>query len=578
MADHIRLSGSADPMDSMFTSSHTVDLTRNVKVPDEAVGLGALGGEIETTTPIAEEPARKPRGEVIHAKMSDNVQAFDPTTLIPKTEKKDEGANEVYAALDIAIKREKESITARHEALKEKMYEDYLEAEAEKEFEDENSPVTSNSAATASKFINENDDDDDDLYETEDTPKKFSVPETESDEVFSEPVMRFTNTPVEEKPATVSIKKTIHDDFEIDEDELNDDLDDSEEKRAEQIQKQEDEMNDIVEGLKAAAKETIRPSMNTIDLSKFSIGKTGQKISTIIMKKEKEESIADWVMYDSGYSVAMSGLTGPELLKLDPDNSNRNRLNTMKDIHKIIYDHVVDSKKVGFEQWMKQTRYSDIDNLYFGLYMATFHGSNFVSYQCPDCKKVFIKDIDFKDMIKYKSDEVEAKVRELMQKPTDNGAIEYNVDLIQVSDKYVFGMKAPSLYNVIIETAGLPDNVLEKYADLIDTITYIDSIYTIDRVNMQLNPVIIPVVKDDPVKSTIKKIKSMYSLLTDLSSDEYYMLRGYIAKQTDKSSDISYKIPEAKCPDCDKEIPANEDMTAASLLFTRHHLGAFANM
>ena len=95
---------------------------------------------------------------------------------------------------------------------------------------------------------------------------------------------------------------------------------------------------------------------------------------------------------------------------------------------------------------------------------------------------------------------------------------------------------------------------------------------------MQLNPVIIPIVKDDPVKSTIKKIKSMYSLLTDLSSDEYYMLRGYIAKQTDKSTDISYKIPEAKCPVCDKEIPANEDMTAASLLFTRHHLGAFANM
>ena len=578
MADHIRLGGPIDPMDAMFTASHNIDLTRNVKVPEESVGLGDLGADIEETAPIIEEP-RKPRGEVVHAKMSDNVQAFDPTTLIPKTEKKDEGANEVYAALDIAIQREKESITARHEALKEKMYEDYLEGEAEKDMTE---TATINTAAPiASKFIPE--DDDDDMEYTE-PAKKYSTPEVEDDKNLAEESVknitpRFKNAPVEEeKPATLSIKKTVTEEIELDEEELDELIDENEAKRAEAMQKQEEEMNDIVEGLKAAAKETIRPTMKTIDLSKFKIGGTPQKISTVIMKAEKEESIADWVMYDSECSVAMSGLTGPELLKLDPDNSNRNRLNTMKDIHKIIYDHVVDSKKVGFDQWMKQTRYSDIDNLYFGLYMATFHGSNFVSYQCPDCKKVFIKDIDFKDMIKYKTPEVEAKVRELMQKPTDNGAIEYNVDLIQVSDKYVFGMKAPSLYNVIIETAGLPDNVLEKYADLIDTITYIDSVYTIDTVNMQLNPVVIPVVKDDPVKSTIKKIKSMYSLLADLSSDEYYMLRGYISKQTEKSSEISYRIPEGKCPDCDKEIPANEDMTAASLLFTRHHLGAFANM
>ena len=243
MSDHIRLGGSIDPMDSMFTSNHTVDLTRNTKAPEESVGLGVLGAtpaphNADNFTPKSDLSAdiRKPKGEVIHAKMSDNVQVFDPTTLIPKTEKKDEGANEVYTALDIAIQREKESITARHEALKEKMYEDYLEAESEKEFEVEsNTSVTSNSSATASKLINE-DEDDDDLYGygSDEIAKKYSVPEEARFKSKFDTEVRDIE---EEKPTTISIKKTVHDEFEIDEDELNEDLDDSEEKRAESIQK-----------------------------------------------------------------------------------------------------------------------------------------------------------------------------------------------------------------------------------------------------------------------------------------------------------------------------------------------------
>ena len=80
------------------------------------------------------------------------------------------------------------------------------------------------------------------------------------------------------------------------------------------------------------------------------------------------------------------------------------------------------------------------------------------------------------------------------------------------------------------------------------------------------------------VKSSIKKIKILYDILKRLSSDEYYTLRGYINKIDELTSEVSYIVPGAKCPDCEKEIPANEETSAAGLLFTRHHLGAFANM
>lgn len=577
MANHIRLDGN-DPMETMYTSGYSIDLTRgnNKNMASSDADVSGLGVLNNTQAEIDQIKEKKLFATVVaDAKMSQEVQEFDPTTIIPKKEKVDTGANEVYQALDLAIEREKKSITERHRALEEAMYEDHL-----------NRDETETTATASSVNIDPSDDGyDDDLYETASSTetveqKTYSVYQAPEAPTAKEakPVM-FKNAPIEEEKKPVSIQRSVSDEIAYDEDELNDDFEETTETSRQEAQKQaEEEMNDIVENLKVAARSTMRPKMNTIDLSKFKIGNKGVKSSTIILREEKEVDMADWVMYEAQHSISMSALTGPELIKLDPENSNRNRYNTLRDIYKIIYDHVVDSKKVSFDAWMKQTRYADLDHIYFALYMATFHGSNFISYQCPDCKKVFIQDISFKDMVKYKDDTIEAKVKEIMNKSTDNGEIKYDVDLVQVNDKYVFGMRSPSLYNIAMETAGLPENLLEKYADLIDTITYIDSIYVIDYTNMELTPIIIPTVKDDPIKSTAKKIKTMYNILKTLSSDEYYVLRGYISKLSDLTSEISYIVPGAKCPDCDKEIPANENTSAQDLLFTRHHLGAFANL
>ena len=545
-----------DPMDMRYTNSGiNIDLTRNDVPINPTSSLESLNN-----TPSVENI------NAVNEFNQSNLTEFDPTTIIPKKQK-DPGTNEVFANLDIAVEREKENITQRMQALEEKMYEDYIDSQDNIETEE----VT---VSTSEEIVS----DSDDFYtgtnevETEED-KSYNVYKSSNED----DIIETKSSKVEEKPVT--IEKTVSDEILYDEDEMEEDLDvdENEAKARKREEEQEKELNETIDGLKEAAKDVIKP-YNTIDLSKFTIGKHGVKASTIILKEEKNSDVADWVMYESGLPISMSALTGPELIKLDPDNSTRNRLNTMKDIYKIIYDHVVDSKKVSFDRWLKQTKYSDIDHIYFALYKATFNGSNFVSYQCPDCKKVFIKDMPFSEMVKMKDDSVKTKVDDILAKSTDNGEIKFNVDLVQVSNKYVFGMRSPSLYNIIMETAGLPDNILEKYSDLIDTITYIDSIYTIDYTNMQLIPVIIPVVKDDPVKSTIKKIKTMYTLLKELSSDEYYTLRGYINKVSTESDELTYRVPGAKCPECDKEIPSNENTSASALLFTRHHLGAFANM
>lgn len=539
------------------------------KLPDTPIDL-TKPEEPKTDTPKVNA------GNGFGHSMSQEVQAFDPTTLIPKKEIKDEGANELFNALDLAVEREKQEITARHEELAEKMFEEHLNAEDE-EVNTTEAP-SNNSYSQPERYTTETEDEDEEVEtstdsESYESDNRYVTFDKEDAVDPADPA-----EPVEDKKVATIVRKVSDSTEDVYEDTSDDEEEDeatAQKKAAEDEQK---EVDDIIEGLKSAAKATLKPSLNKIDLEKFKVSKKGVNVTKVIYTDIDRGDVADWVLYGSKVPIAMRGLTGPELIKLDPENSNRSRQNFLKDAYRIIYDKVVDANKPDFITWMKQTKYTDVDNIYFALYMATFNGSNFVSYQCPDCKKVFIKEVNFRDMVKFKDDTVRVKVEELMTHSTDNGEIPYEVERIQVSDKYVFDMKSPSLYNVVYETAGLSQTTLDKYGDLIDTITFIDAVYTIDYTNMQLVPVMIPIVKDNLEKTIANRIKFMYNILRQLSSDEYYAVRGYITKITDQSADISYLIPGAKCPECDKEIPANEETDGQAMLFTRHHLGAFANM
>lgn len=580
-----------DPMETSFTQSANVDLTRPAtnnagpKMEHEK----ALSDLNEQQVAV-EKSARRPviqSAEPVNIPMSQNVQAFDPTTLIPKKEKVDEGAVNLFADLDAAIAREKQSITERHQALEEAMYEDYISQEAGDttpsivKHEPGNTAVESDD--TDSDDYNE--DTSDDVYEDEQPAPEKKLRYMVNGDNF--PTTEVTHEDKIELPKAekiemkITIKKTADEETYDEEEEQEEQEDeDPEARRAALQKKQQKEMDDLIEGLKTASKEKIKPNVKFVDLSQFSIAKQGVKASTVVLRSPVEANKADWVLYSSGYPITTSGLTGPELIKLDPENSNRNRANTIKDIYRIIYDHVVDDKKPSFMSWLKQTKYSDLNHIYFCLFMSTFAGSNSISYQCDQCKKVFIDDVPFEDMVVYKNDKAKERVKEILQKDTNVGTIEYEVDLVQASDTYVFAMRSPSLYNIAIENAGLPDSMLEKHSDLINTIAYIDSVYTIDYTNMTLVPIIFPSVKNDEVKSNIKKVKALIDILNKLSSDEYFILRGYISKVADISDEVSYKIPAAKChnPDCDHTIPEDTNTDAIGLLFTRHRLGAFANM
>lgn len=326
--------------------------------------------------------------------------------------------------------------------------------------------------------------------------------------------------------------------------------------------------------LRSAVKQNIPAIKNKINLRNFKISDTPISAAKVSAFSIADVNQADWVLPNAERVVTVRGLSGPELFSMNPQNSNKSRINTFRQIYGIIYKHIVSKKPSSFDEWLKVTRFSDIDHLYAALHRATFSGSNFVHYECPECNHVFIKDYDFEDMVQYRDDKAKEKIHRILNS-ADTSIPSYDVKLSQISDDYVIGLKDPSIWNMVMETAALSEDFLSKYEDLMDTMSFIDSIYLIDRSTNELKPVSFDYDKNQPAKSTARKIIILSDIIKTLSSDNYFDLRNQIAQLFASSNDMTYKIPEAVCPKCGHKF---EEVATGGMqmLFTRHQLGALA--
>lgn len=498
---------------------------------------------------------------------TNNLRPVDIDRILPKREPAPNPIEtKLMDDLDAAVDREIENITKLHEDIAAKQEEEYEAAELEREEQElsKDDEFALNGTVSADDYIDENKNDDDEDDDIIDTIKNNDRTVAYDDHGIKNDNKTF------EKP-----KINILDN--IDDDDLFDDATD---------EKNENNNNDadadtLLEELKNQIKQRVEPIKKSFDLSKFTISQkavSAQKVMKLAV--QVHQNVADWVLPSAGRSISVSGLSGPEILKLNPENSNRNRQNTFRDMYRVIYDHIVDGNKPDFEVWLKQTRFVDMQHIYFALYMATFGGSNFLNYTCPKCEKVFIKDVDFKDMVMYADDETKEKINcMLKQDTTSHSSDSYNVELIQVSNSYVLGIKTPSIWNVIMETASLSEKFLDKYSDLIDMVSYIDSAYLIDEQNGMLIPVNTKPDPNDMAKTAARRIKAMYDIIATLNSEEFYALRSKINEHDEfATSKISYKIPETICPHCATKVPENRNVTPDNMLFMRHQLAAIANM
>lgn len=412
--------------------------------------------------------------------------------------------------------------------------------------------------------------DDDDKYSTsyEEAPVEYTIPYEESKEEETEEVGDDGGIDDDEDDAVVISKE--YSGRSAYEEAVSDDL---EKDLKKELMIDEDKTNeDMLNELKAAVKKNIPAIKKKINLRDFKISDTPISAAQVASFSISDLNEADWVLPNADRVITVKGLSGPELFAMNPQNSNKNKINTFRQIYGIIYKHIASVKPNTFDEWLKVTRFSDIDHIYAALHRATFAGSNFVHYECPECHHVFVKEYSFDDMVAYRDDKAKERITRLLNS-ADSSIPGYDVKLVQISDRYVVGLKDPSVWNMVMETAALSESFLTKYEDLLDTMSFIDSIYLIDRETMKLSPIDFGYKKEDPAQSTARKIIILSDLIKTLSSDSYFNLRNQIAQMFASSNDISYRIPAAVCEHCQHEI-AEEPTEGMRMLFTRHQLGA----
>ena len=577
----------------------TIDVTKGV-TPEDQVPTNIVEGKTESI-PVESVTAKKEVKAAVDAGPmdKDNLQAINPYDILEhKKQDPSDDENSVWGDLDRAVEREKESITKRIEAVRDMQKKEIEAMEEAKEEEELRKAEAEDLVDNTDTDSNEEDgadygDEDDDGIDIESVFNNNASEETTLDDVVDVAAYDiYKEKPKETVPEethavdvkTVKIKDEPKQPKKYEEEEkkvnildMVDDeslFEDDEEEDSNTVDQEE-----AYEELKAEIKTKIKPIRNKIDLSKFTIAQksvNAQKVMKLAVKSH--QNIADWVLYSGKRPISMTGLSGPEIIKLNPQNTGRNRLNTFRDMYRVLYDHIYDGNKPEFEAWMKQTRWIDLKHVYFRVYKATFSDSNFITYSC-ECGNNFIKDIPFEDMVKYADDKVKEEVQAILKGDTTSpSSDEYPVDLYQISSSYVFGLKSPSIWNVIMETATLSDTFLEQHADLIDLVSYIDSIYLIDSEKNTLIPVDTKPDPNNQARTSARRIRAFYDIIKTLSSEDFYALRAQISEYDKDDDKVSYFIPAATCPKCAREIAENDDITPDQLLFMRHQLAAIGNL
>lgn len=342
---------------------------------------------------------------------------------------------------------------------------------------------------------------------------------------------------------------------------------------------EEDKKEEIAE-MQSVLRKHVNPINKIINLSEFTIASkpvsSSRVLSTISTSTQLHS--ANWVLPTAERSITMSELSGPEIEKLNPsmENSPLTPLMKNKELYGVFYNHILDENKPSsFDAWTKTVPFDDIAHLYFAAYRASFgHGSNMLPFQCsnPKCKHSFMEHKEISSMVKFKDNESKERAKVVMSKDptTENYAI--TSKLFQVSDDICISFKMPSIYNAIFEDSILPEKFTRTYSDLLFYIQCIDDVYLIDHASKKLCKMVAKVEPTDIVKTTLNKYKGYASILQQLRSDEFYTIPAYIKQvRVNRSDEISFQLPEVKCPKCGHVIPATP-IDAASLLFTRLRL------
>lgn len=397
----------------------------------------------------------------------------------------------------------------------------------------------------------------------------------------------------EDRPASVETKeekdakteKEFNDLMSSEDNELMDILNDADENEevssddsdseGESISKEQEDK--LFDQYKSQVRDAIKDKHPTLDTKSFKVSRKHISMTALLKKKEPDKKIADWVLPTAGKSFSMTEFSGIDIQRINPQNRSRNRINTVKDMYRTMYNHIVGASETGFESWLRSVPFRDSDQLYFAVHKATFGEANFVTYQCEDakCKKVFMQECPIESMYEVDDDYKDTFDKILNKDTSFENAID--TEIVPISDRFAIGLVEPSIYSVDIESIMIDEEMRNKYARIINLLPFIDCIYYIDIENQEFVPVDEKPVANDFAKTVKHRLAIYYNILNTLDNDQMAVITAHTVNYNEKKSPIRFVIPECTCPECGRTIN-KEYVSAANILFSRAQSSLLANL
>lgn len=346
-------------------------------------------------------------------------------------------------------------------------------------------------------------------------------------------------------------------------------------------------VDEIRERLKKQASK-LKSTSGKADTSQFKIRKKAISSSSLLsrMSKVKTQKTADWPLLATGRCHTFSEVSGPELEALQKTIQSSNSLNGIIASLRLIYNHIVDDNKPGFEKWCKLTKYEDLESLYFGLYKACYGDVNLIGRSCikdendehdMHCNKTSVIDTPIDSMYKIEDEEAKELFNKLLQQDTTTSKTTIDSEIFNISDDFAIAYSDPTLYTTLIQFSSLSEKLIQKHEAMLNTMAYIDGFYYIDYETKEYVPIEYKIYPDNLNKTIMSKLKVYIEICKLITSDQYDTMVTKITTNADKESKITYVLPEAVCPECGATIPEEPAGNMLELLFTHRQLTAIAN-
>ena len=334
--------------------------------------------------------------------------------------------------------------------------------------------------------------------------------------------------------------------------------------------------DELKERRKEYAAEVIKILHNNIgdDLDNFSIGGNIGLNSALESANKiiKNNVTTTWGLNSTGNSFELSPFSGEDIVQLSPETTDYETLNGLKKVFTILYRHII-GRKPDFEVWLKEIAESDIQSLFFGIYVSCFKDNNYITYECPNesCRKIYIEKIDIQKMVEYPNNDIKERFQKILngERVPSNFLKERPK---RISRNYAIGLMPRTAYSTF-ELISLTEEFRKDNAPIVSMLPVIDTFYLIDQENQKINPIEFGIVKGSIEKTVIRKVNAIKTILKTLSLDERTNLVREISEYDRKlgKEEITYMRPASKCPSCGHEFKPAHDHPI-NLLFTRAQL------